>query len=94
MVTQENKDDLKEVLNRIKFLKEDFEMLQDGRWSLEYSDGTEVVASIENCDKIIEAVGRLTPSESNECINREVFQNNLISSGGSGSKQRHAKYQI
>ena len=51
--------DLKEILNRIKFLKEDFEMLQDGRWSLNYSDGTELDASIENCEKIIEAVERL-----------------------------------
>ena len=32
--------DLKEILNRIKFLKEDFEMLQDGRWSLNYDDGS------------------------------------------------------
>lgn len=51
--------DLKEILNRIKFLKEDFEMLQDGRWSLNYSDGTELDASINNCDKIINAVERL-----------------------------------
>ena len=51
--------DLKEILNRIKFLKEDFEMLQDGRWSLTYSDGTELEASIDNCDKIINAVERL-----------------------------------
>jgi len=51
--------DLKEILNRIKFLKEDFEMLQDGRWSLTYSDGSSVDASIENCDKIIKAVERL-----------------------------------
>tara|TARA_B110000259_G_C13688126_1_gene271177 strand:+ start:122 stop:295 length:174 start_codon:yes stop_codon:yes gene_type:complete len=51
--------DLKEILNRIKFLKEDFEMLQDGRWSLNYSDGTELEASINNCDKIINAVERL-----------------------------------
>tara|TARA_B110000305_G_C19263942_1_gene550955 strand:+ start:276 stop:449 length:174 start_codon:yes stop_codon:yes gene_type:complete len=51
--------DLKEILNRIKFLKEDFEMLQDGRWNLNYSDGTELDASINNCDKIINAVERL-----------------------------------
>ena len=51
--------DLKEILNRIKFLKEDFEMLQDGRWSLTYSYGTELEASIDNCDKIINAVERL-----------------------------------
>jgi hypothetical protein len=51
--------DLKEILNRIKFLKEDFEMLQDGRWSLNYDDGNGLDASIINCDKIINAVERL-----------------------------------
>ena len=55
--------DLKEILNRIKFLKEDFEMLQDGRWSLNYSDGTGLLASIENCDKIIKAVERLNKTK-------------------------------
>ena len=42
--------DLKEILNRIKFLKEDFEMLQDGRWSLNYDDGSGLDASLINCD--------------------------------------------
>jgi hypothetical protein len=51
--------DLKEILNRIKFLKEDFEMLQDGRWSLNYDDGSGLDASLINCDKIINAVERL-----------------------------------
>ena len=55
--------DLKEILNRIKFLKEDFEMLQDGRWNLNYSDGTELDASINNCDKIINAVERLNKNQ-------------------------------
>ena len=55
--------DLKEILNRIKFLKEDFEMLQDGRWSLNYSDDSELKASIENCDKIIKAVERLNKTK-------------------------------
>jgi len=55
--------DLKEILNRIKFLKEDFEMLQDGRWSLDYSDGTGIEASLVNCDKIIEAVERINSAD-------------------------------
>jgi len=55
--------DLKEILNRIKFLKEDFEMLQDGRWNLNYSDDSEIEASIENCDKIIKAVKRLNKTK-------------------------------
>ena len=55
--------DLKEILNRIKFLKEDFEMLQDGRWSLNYSGDSELKASIENCDKIIKAVERLNKTK-------------------------------
>jgi len=55
--------DLKEILNRIKFLKEDFEMLQDGRWNLNYSGDSELEASIENCDKIIKAVERLNKTK-------------------------------
>ena len=55
--------DLKEILNRIKFLKEDFEMLQDGRWNLNYSDDSAIEASIENCDKIIKAVERLNKTK-------------------------------
>ena len=55
--------DLKEILNRIKFLKEDFEMLQDGRWNLNYSDDSGIVASIVNCDKIIKAVERLNKTK-------------------------------
>jgi len=51
--------DLKEILNRIKVIKEDFEMLQDGRWSLNYSDESELYDSIDNCDGIINAVERL-----------------------------------
>ena len=54
--------DLKEILNRIKFLKEDFEMLQDGRWNLNYSDDSGIEAS-ENCDKIIKAVKRLNKTK-------------------------------
>tara|TARA_R110000822_G_C14872989_1_gene445536 strand:+ start:304 stop:489 length:186 start_codon:yes stop_codon:yes gene_type:complete len=51
--------DLKEILNRIKVIKEDFEMLQDGRWNLDYSDESELYDSIDNCDGIINAVERL-----------------------------------
>ena len=58
--------DLKEILNRIKFLKEDFEMLADGRWQPNRGDGSEIPASIENCDKIIEAVERINSTDNGE----------------------------
>ena len=51
-------EDLKEILNRIKFMKEDFEMLQDGSWDLRYSDGTEIEASLDNVDKAIKIVNK------------------------------------
>jgi len=51
--------DLKEILNRIKFLKEDFEMISDGRWTPNEHNDSSIPASIENCDKIIEAVERI-----------------------------------
>ena len=35
-------------------LKEDFEMLQDGSWDMNYSDGSEVEASLDNVNKAIE----------------------------------------
>ena len=68
MITQENKDDLQRIKSIIGHLKTDFEMLQDGRWDMHYSDGSECESSIENCDKILELVGKLIPSEVNECI--------------------------
>ena len=42
-----------ELLKILETLKEDFEMLQDGSWDLNYSDGSEIQASIDNVDKAI-----------------------------------------
>jgi len=39
-------------------IKEDFEMLQDGTWSLQYSDGSEIEASLDNVEKAIEIVNK------------------------------------
>jgi hypothetical protein len=46
----------KELLKILETLKEDFEMLQDGSWDLNYSDGTEIQASLDNVDKAINIV--------------------------------------
>ena len=46
----------KELVKILETLKEDFEMLQDGTWDLNYSDGSEIQASIDNVDKAIEIV--------------------------------------
>ena len=35
-----------ELLKILETLKEDFEMLQDGRWDMNYSDGSEVQSII------------------------------------------------
>tara|TARA_B100000900_G_scaffold346007_1_gene310618 strand:+ start:178 stop:333 length:156 start_codon:yes stop_codon:yes gene_type:complete len=45
-----------ELLKILETLKEDFEMLQDGSWDLNYSDGSEIQASIDNVDKAIKIV--------------------------------------
>ena len=45
-----------ELLKILQMLKEDFEMLQDGSWDLNYSDGTEIEASLENVEKAIKIV--------------------------------------
>ena len=45
-----------ELLKILETLKEDFEMLQDGRWDLNYSDGSEVQASLDNVERAIEIV--------------------------------------
>ena len=45
-----------ELLKILEILKEDFEMLQDGRWDLNYSDGSEVQASLYNVERAIEIV--------------------------------------
>lgn len=46
----------KELVKILETLKEDFEMLQDGTWDLNYSDGSEIQASIDNIDKAIKIV--------------------------------------
>ena len=46
----------KELLEILETLKEDFEMLQDGTWDLNYSDGSEIEASLENVEKAIKIV--------------------------------------
>lgn len=48
----------KELLKILETLKEDFEMLQDGRWDMNYSDGSEVQASLDNVEKAIEIVNK------------------------------------
>jgi len=47
-----------ELLKILEILKEDFEMLQDGRWDLNYSDGSEIQASLDNVEKAIEIVNK------------------------------------
>lgn len=43
------------LLQILRVLKEDFEMLQDGRWEIHLaSDGAEIQASIDNIDEAIE----------------------------------------
>ena len=48
----------KELLKILETLKEDFEMLQDGRWDMNYSDGSEVQASLDNVERAIEIVNK------------------------------------
>jgi len=47
-----------QLLNILGVLKEDFEMLQDGTWDLNYSDGSEIQASIDNINKAIDIVNK------------------------------------
>ena len=47
-----------ELLKILKTLKEDFEMLQDGSWDLNYSDGSEIQASIDKVEKAIKWVSK------------------------------------
>ena len=47
-----------ELLKILEILKEDFEMLQDGRWDLNYSDGSEIQASLHNVERAIEIVNK------------------------------------
>jgi len=45
-----------ELLKILETLKEDFEMLQDGSWDLNYSDGSEIQASLDNVEKAISMI--------------------------------------
>ena len=45
-----------ELLKILKTIKEDFEMLQDGSWDLDYSDVSDIQASLDNVEKAIEIV--------------------------------------
>mgnify|MGYP005997126075 FL=1 len=45
-----------ELLKILETLKEDFEMLQDGTWDLNYSDGSEIQASLDNVEKAISII--------------------------------------
>ena len=53
-----NKTPRKDLLKILNTIKEDFEMLQDGSWDLNYSDGSEIEASLDNVDKAIEIVNK------------------------------------
>jgi len=46
----------KRLLEILETLKADFEMLQDGTWDLNYSDGSEIQASLDNIEEAIEIV--------------------------------------
>jgi len=46
----------KRLLEILETLKEDFEMLQDGTWDLNYSDGSEIQASLDNVEEAIKIV--------------------------------------
>ena len=44
------------LLELLKILKEDFEMIQNGTWDITMSDGENVEASIDNIDEAIKIV--------------------------------------
>ena len=46
----------KRLLEILETLRKDFEMLQDGSWDLNYSDGSEIQASLDNVEKAISIV--------------------------------------
>jgi len=50
---KKNRTPKKDLLSILNLLKEDFEMLEDGRWDLAYSDGSEIQASLKNIEKAI-----------------------------------------
>ena len=48
--------DTDKLIKLLETLKEDFEMLQDGSWDLDYSDVSDIQASLDNVEKAIEIV--------------------------------------
>jgi len=46
----------KRLLEILETLKKDFEMLQDGSWDLNYSDGSEIQSSLDNIEEAIEII--------------------------------------
>ena len=44
------------LLKILETIKKDFEMLQDGSWDLNYSDGSEIQASLDNIEKAINII--------------------------------------
>jgi len=46
----------KRLLEILETLRKDFEMLEDGSWDLNYSDGTEIQASLDNVEEAINIV--------------------------------------
>ena len=53
---KENLSPKKDLLKILGCLKEDFEMLQNGSWDMNYSDGSEVESSLDNVNKAIEII--------------------------------------
>tara|TARA_B100000780_G_C20778238_1_gene309013 strand:+ start:250 stop:549 length:300 start_codon:yes stop_codon:yes gene_type:complete len=59
-------EELEKIRKLIGHVKQDFEMLQDGSWNFNQFAGKEFHASLDNCNKIIEIVDKLTISNLNE----------------------------
>lgn len=53
---RKNRQPKKELLKILGCLKEDFEMLENGSWDMNYSDGSEIEASLDNVNRAIELV--------------------------------------
>ena len=58
--------DTDKLIKLLETLKQDFEMLQDGRWDLNYSDGSEIVASLDNVEEAITIAKSINSSSKNK----------------------------
>ena len=58
--------DTDKLIKLLETLKEDFEMLQDGKWDLNYSDGSEIVASLDNVEEAITIAKNIKSSSKNK----------------------------